>query len=187
MGRAALKAVGRSRASLRFSKRIRKTHLLGVAPNPPRQWSFCWLVYWLFWWLYHHQKSHTVYEVTLALLPKQFIKIAFIIPQPLGFVILRLITINTFSWVQGGTGFPRVFLAFISRYTRFMLADVWNENSCAVWFTRCFSEQLCFNPFGLLQIPVSGEDGAEILRVEAINGFIALAECPAFGFESCLY
>ncbi len=68
--------------------------------------------------------THTVYEVTLALLPKQFIKIAFIIPQPLGFVILRLITINTFSWVQGGTGFPRVFLAFISRYTRFMLADV---------------------------------------------------------------
>jgi hypothetical protein len=65
-----------------------------------------------------------VYEVTLVLLPEQFIKIALIIPQPLGFVILRSITINTFRWVQGGTGFPRVFLAFISRDTRFMLADV---------------------------------------------------------------
>ena len=64
-----------------------------------------------------------MYEVTLALLPKQFIKIALIIPQPLGFVILRSITINIFRWVQGGTGLLGVFLAFISRDTRELLAD----------------------------------------------------------------
>ena len=55
--------------------------------------------------------------------PNNLLKIALIIPQPLGFVILRSITINTFRWVQGGTVFPRVFLAFISRDTRELLAD----------------------------------------------------------------
>ena len=39
-GRTVRKAVERDRASLRFSKRIRKTHLLGVAPNPPTDSRF---------------------------------------------------------------------------------------------------------------------------------------------------
>ena len=84
-------------------------------------------------------KSHTVYEVTIALLPEQFIKIALIIPQPLGFVILRSITINTFIWVQGGNGLLRVFLAFISRDTRETLAYGKTARPCNTRLAVCFS------------------------------------------------
>ena len=99
------------------------------------------------------------------MLPEQFIKIALIIPQPLGFVILRSITINTFSWVQGGAGLLRYTVAFHSLYSRILLADEETASLVVIWLAVCFSEQLCFNPFGLLQIPVSGEDGAKMLRV----------------------
>ena len=110
------KAVERNRASLHFRYGKRKCTCWGLPPIPPDNGLFVGMYIGFF-------GDCTVYEVTLALLPKQFIKIALIIPQPLGFVILRSITINIFRWVQGGTGLLGVFLAFISRDTRELLAD----------------------------------------------------------------